>query len=61
MIGPPGFGETMLENGSPTIFLPLSLHETIETTKIHSVSVKLSSDANLISKRPYRRDSSYNI
>ncbi len=54
MIGPPGSGKTMLAKRLPTILPPLTLHEALETTKIHSVAGKLGSDANLISKRPYR-------
>ena len=54
MIGPPGSGKTMLAKRLPTILPPLTLHEALETTKIHSVAGKLGSNANLISKRPFR-------
>lgn len=54
MIGPPGAGKTMLAKRLPTILPPLSLHEALETTKIHSVAGKLGSDAKLISSRPFR-------
>lgn len=54
LIGPPGAGKTMLAKRLPTILPPLSLHEALETTKIHSVSGKLSSDTSLISVRPFR-------
>ncbi len=54
MIGPPGAGKTMLAKRLPTILPPLSLHEALETTKIHSVAGKLGKDAALISTRPYR-------
>ncbi|HXS35739.1 MAG TPA: magnesium chelatase domain-containing protein, partial [Flavipsychrobacter sp.] len=37
LIGPPGAGKTMLAKRLPTILPPLSLHEALETTKIHSV------------------------
>jgi magnesium chelatase family protein len=54
MIGPPGAGKTMLAKRLPGILPPLSLHEALETTKIHSVAGKLGADASLISKRPFR-------
>jgi magnesium chelatase family protein len=54
MIGPPGSGKTMLAKRLPGILPPLSLHEALETTKIHSVAGKLDSNAALISTRPYR-------
>ncbi|MBS1510176.1 MAG: YifB family Mg chelatase-like AAA ATPase [Bacteroidetes bacterium] len=54
LIGPPGAGKTMLAKRLPTILPPLSLHEALETTKIHSVAGKLPEHATLISKRPYR-------
>jgi len=54
MIGPPGAGKTMLAKRLPSILPPLSLHEALETTKIHSVAGKLGTDASLISTRPFR-------
>lgn len=54
MIGPPGAGKTMLAKRLPTILPPLSLHEALETTKIHSVAGKLGNKGSLISTRPYR-------
>ena len=54
LIGPPGAGKTMLARRMPTILPPLSLHEALETTKIHSVAGCLASDASLISNRPFR-------
>ncbi|CCH56099.1 Mg chelatase, subunit ChlI [Fibrisoma limi BUZ 3] len=54
MIGPPGAGKTMLAKRLPSILPPLTLHEALETTKIHSVAGKLGSRATLISTRPYR-------
>src|SRR5881628_3513571 len=37
LIGPPGGGKTMLARRLPSILPPLSLYESLETTKIHSV------------------------
>ena len=54
LIGPPGAGKTMLARRLPTILPPLNLHEALETTKIHSVSGLLPSNASLISTRPFR-------
>ena len=54
LIGPPGAGKTMLAKRLPTILPPLSLHEALETTKIHSVAGKLPVNTSLISKRPFR-------
>jgi magnesium chelatase family protein len=44
----------MLAKRLPTILPPLTLHEALETTKIHSVAGKLPENATLISKRPFR-------
>ncbi|HEY1032377.1 MAG TPA: YifB family Mg chelatase-like AAA ATPase [Flavipsychrobacter sp.] len=54
LIGPPGAGKTMLAKRLPTILPPLSLHEALETTKIHSVAGKLPVNTSLISRRPFR-------
>ena len=55
MIGPPGAGKTMLAKRLSSILPPLTLHEALETTKIHSVAGKLGTDAKLISNRPFRQ------
>lgn len=54
LIGPPGAGKTMLAKRLPSILPPISIQEALETTKIHSVAGKLSSNSSLISKRPFR-------
>ena len=54
LIGPPGAGKTMLAKRLPTILPPLTLHEALETTKIHSVAGKMGKQASLISIRPFR-------
>lgn len=54
LIGPPGSGKTMLAKRLPSILPQLNLHESLETTKIHSVAGKMSRDSSLISVRPFR-------
>ncbi|EAY27219.1 YifB family Mg chelatase-like AAA ATPase [Microscilla marina] len=54
MIGPPGAGKTMLAKRLPSILPPLTLHEALETTKIHSVAGKMPANSALISVRPFR-------
>ncbi|NMH28757.1 YifB family Mg chelatase-like AAA ATPase [Flavobacterium silvaticum] len=53
LIGPPGSGKTMLAKRLPGILPPMSLHEALETTKIHSVAGKLK-DVGLMRQRPFR-------
>ena len=54
MIGAPGAGKTMLARRLPTIMPPLSLHEALETTKIHSVAGKVHAHTSLMTQRPFR-------
>jgi len=54
MIGAPGSGKSMMAKRLPSILPPLSLGESLETTKIHSVAGKLNRNSSLISKRPFR-------
>ncbi|MCC7298937.1 MAG: YifB family Mg chelatase-like AAA ATPase [Bacteroidia bacterium] len=54
LIGPPGAGKTMLAKRLPTILPPMTLHEALETTKIHSVAGKLGASSSLVAQRPFR-------
>ena len=53
MVGSPGSGKTMLARRIPTILPELSREESIETTKIFSVSNMLST-SGLVTERPFR-------
>ena len=53
LIGPPGAGKTMLAKRLPSILPPMTLHEALETTKIHSVVGK-AKDTGLMTQRPFR-------
>ena len=54
MIGAPGSGKSMMAKRLPSILPPLSLGESLETTKIHSVAGKLNRNSSLITQRPFR-------
>ncbi|RGM49922.1 MULTISPECIES: YifB family Mg chelatase-like AAA ATPase [Bacteroides] len=54
LVGAPGSGKSMLAKRLPSILPPLSLGESLETTKIHSVAGTLEKEGGLISKRPFR-------
>jgi magnesium chelatase family protein len=53
-VGPPGAGKSMLAKRIPSILPPLSLRESLETTKIHSVAGKINHNGSLIAIRPFR-------
>lgn len=53
LIGPPGSGKTMLAKRLPSILPPMTLHEALETTKIHSVVGKTKNNG-LLFQRPFR-------
>lgn len=54
MIGPPGAGKSMMAKRIPSILPPFTLHEALETTKIHSVAGKIGSETSLMAHRPFR-------
>jgi magnesium chelatase family protein len=54
MIGAPGSGKSMMAKCLPSILPPLSLGESLETTKIHSVAGKLNKESALLATRPFR-------
>lgn len=54
LIGPPGSGKTMLAKRLMTILPDLSLEESLETTKIHSIAGNLKGGASLVATRPFR-------
>ncbi|MBM3334870.1 YifB family Mg chelatase-like AAA ATPase [Candidatus Sumerlaeota bacterium] len=54
MIGSPGSGKTMLARRLPTILPDLTIEESIETTKIHSVAGLVPARQSLVATRPFR-------
>src|SRR5690606_3505218 len=54
LIGPPGAGKTMLAKRLPSILPPMTLHEALETTKIHSVVGRIKEHTGLMAQRPFR-------
>lgn len=54
MIGSPGTGKTMLARRIPTILPPLTLTESLETTRIYSAVGRLRADEPLLARRPFR-------
>ena len=55
LIGPPGAGKTMLAKRLPSILPPMTLHEALETTRIHSVAGRLGTKMKgLVAHRPFR-------
>lgn len=54
MIGPAGSGKSLLASCIPSIMPPLSKEESLDTTKIYSVTGLLNPESGLIGRRPFR-------
>lgn len=54
MVGPPGAGKSMMAKRIPSILPPFTLHEALETTKIHSVAGTVGKETSLMLQRPFR-------
>ena len=54
LIGPPGSGKTMLAKRLPSVLPPMTLQESLETTKIHSVAGRTMEKGGIMTSRPFR-------
>lgn len=54
LVGEPGSGKTMLAKRLPTILPDLTFKESLEITKIYSISGLLPKDSRIITTRPFR-------
>lgn len=54
MIGSPGSGKTMLARSIPSILPDLTIEESLEITRIHSVAGELRGRSGVVTERPFR-------
>ncbi len=54
LVGPPGSGKSMLAKRLPTILSEITMDESLETSKIHSVAGLLPPNKGLVGTRPFR-------
>ena len=54
LVGPPGSGKSMLAKRLPSILPDMTLQESLEVTKIHSVAGQLPASDPLVRTRPFR-------
>jgi len=54
MIGPPGAGKTLLARALPAILPAMSIDESLDVTRIYSISDMLPPEVPLIQTRPFR-------
>ncbi|MEI8232805.1 MAG: YifB family Mg chelatase-like AAA ATPase, partial [bacterium] len=54
LVGPPGAGKTMLAKAMPSILPPLLPDESLEVTRIYSVSGLMEAGGALVRRRPFR-------
>lgn len=54
LVGSPGAGKTMLARRIPSIMPPMTVDESLETTRVHSVAGTLPPGKGLVEHRPFR-------
>ena len=54
MIGSPGSGKTMLARRVPSILPPLTVEESLEVSRIHSVAGEAKGGGKFVTRRPFR-------